>query len=147
MSPTQRRRTRHARSLTRTQAQHTPPQAIYLDQSIDLLLCLVLVLYTRRVSWTDRGGGVEELETPTIDLEVDKKGASAVGIAWLYSTSARPSLIFVFQRLPLQQPRHFFFQYGNARLIGTRILPIREQNFFQVAVSESFDGRTCHDSR
>ena len=41
---------------------------------------------------------------------------------------------------------NYFFRYGDAPLIGTRIILIEEQNFLQVPVSESFDGRTCHES-
>jgi hypothetical protein len=64
-----------------------------------------------------------------------------MSIAWLYlcvlhlSPSAYNSL-----------DNFFFFRYGDAPLIGTRIIPTEEQTFIQVAVSESFDGRTCYES-
>ena len=127
--------TSRANSLTHAQTQHTghPTGSIDRPSSVP---CSCLVHKTR---FLDRQGwGVGVGETPNrLRRWIKKEGVSAVSIAWLY---LRASFIC------LQQPRQFFFRYGDEPLIGTRVVPIEEQNFLHVAVSESFDGRTCHES-
>ena len=97
-SHTQRRHTRHARSLTRAQAQHTHNGSIDRPSSVS---CSCLEHKARFLGrkWGSR--------RRPIDLEewIKKECLPSI-IAWLY-LGAR-----------LQQSRQTFFRYGDAPLIG-----------------------------